>query len=156
MIYAVSPEGVIGANGSIPWHHPGDLRRFKRVTLGTTLIMGRKTFESVGKPLPGRRNIVVTSQRLDMPGVECVPSVPDALARAGDEDVWFVGGARIYAEAMAHVDVIDVTYVPDSVADDDVVRAPSIDAAAFEAGPLIDHEDGPGLKRRVYVRRARL
>jgi dihydrofolate reductase len=156
MIYAVSPEGVIGVNGSIPWHHPGDLRRFKRVTMGTALIMGRKTFQSVGRPLPGRRNIVVTSRTLDVPGVECAPSVRDALARTGDDDVWFVGGAKIYDEAMAHVDVIDVTYVPDTVTDDgDVVRAPSIDAAAFEAGPLIDHEDAPGLKRRVYVRRAR-
>jgi dihydrofolate reductase len=156
MIYAVSPEGVIGANGGIPWHHPGDLRRFKRVTLGTTLIMGRKTFQSVGKPLPGRRNIVVTSHTLDVPGIECAASVPEALALAGNDDVWFVGGARIYAEAMDHVGVIDVTYVPNPVSDDDVVRAPSIDAAVFEAGPLIDHEDAPGLKRRVYVRRARL
>jgi dihydrofolate reductase len=156
MIYAVSPEGVIGANGGIPWHHPGDLRRFKRVTLGTTIIMGRKTFQSVGKALPGRRNIVVTSQTLDIPGVECVPSVADALARAGDADVWFVGGARIYAEAMAHVDVIDVTYVPDAVAHNEVVRAPLIDALAFEAGPLVDHEDDPALKRRVYVRRAQI
>lgn len=155
MIYAVSPEGVIGANGGIPWRHPGDLRRFKRVTLGTTVIMGRKTFESVGKPLPGRRNIVVTSQRIDMPGVESVASVGEALARAGDDNVWFVGGARIYAEAMDHVDVIDVTYVPDHIAGHDVVRAPSIDSAIFEEGPLIDHEDAPGLKRRLHVRRAR-
>jgi dihydrofolate reductase len=154
MIYAVSPEGVIGANGGIPWHHPGDYRRFKRLTLGSTVIMGRRTFESMGKPLPGRRNIVVTSRAFDVPGVERVATVKDALTRAGDADVWFIGGAGIYAEAMAFADVIDVTYVPDRVAESDVVRAPSIDTGLFEAGPLIDHEDEPGLKRRVYMRRA--
>jgi dihydrofolate reductase len=153
MIYAVSPEGVIGANGAIPWHHPGDFRRFKRVTLGSTIIMGRKTYESMGRPLPGRRNIVVTRAGLDVPGIECVKTVEDALTRAGDADVWFVGGAGIYAEAMGYVDVIDVTYVPDPVAGDNVVRAPAIDAARFEAGPIIAHEDEPGLTRRVYVRR---
>jgi len=155
MIYAVSPEGVIGAKGSIPWHHPGDFRRFKRVTLGSTVIMGRKTYQSMGKPLPGRRNLVVTSQRLDAPGVERVSSLEDALARAGDGDAWFIGGAGIYAEAMAYADVIDVTYVPDNVVGDDVVRAPTIDLAVFEPGPLLDHEDERGLKRRVYTRRAR-
>lgn len=154
MIYAVSPEGVIGAGGTIPWRHPGDFRRFKRVTLGTTVIMGRKTFEEVGKPLPGRRNIVVTSRPLEVPGVETVRSVDEALARAGEGDVWFIGGARIYEEAMRHVDVIDVTYVPDRVAAPDAVHAPPIDERVFEPGPLVPHEDEPGLTRRLYTRRA--
>lgn len=155
IIYAVSPEGVIGASGGIPWHHPGDFRRFKRVTLGSTVIMGRKTFQSVGeKPLPGRRNIVVTSHTLDVPGIECVPTVNEALTQGGDGDVWFIGGAGIYAEAMSHADVIDVTYVPDHVTGGDVVRAPEIDPTVFEAGPLIEHEDEPGLKRRIYRRRS--
>jgi dihydrofolate reductase len=154
MIYAVSPEGIIGAGGTIPWRHPGDVRRFKRVTLGTTVIMGRKTFEEVGTPLPGRRNIVVTSRPLDVPGVEAVRSVDEALARAGDADVWFIGGARIYEEAMRHVDIIDVTYVPDHVVAPDAVRAPPIDERIFEPGPLLPHEDEPGLTRRVYTRRA--
>jgi dihydrofolate reductase len=156
MIYAVSPEGVIGQDGAIPWYHPGDFRRFKRVTLGSTVIMGRKTFESMGKPLPGRRNVVVTSRPLQAAGIECVPSLKDALARAGDGDVWLVGGSGIYAEGMKYADVIDVTYVPDHVTGSNVVRAPPIDESVFEAGPLIDHEDEPGLKRRVYVRRARV
>jgi dihydrofolate reductase len=91
-----------------------------------------------------------------MPGVETVRSVDEALARAGDGgDVWFIGGARIYADAMRHVDVIDVTYVPDRVTAPDAVRAPEIDGTDFETGPLLDHEDEPGLKRRVYTRRKR-
>jgi dihydrofolate reductase len=155
MIYAVSPEGVIGVGRSIPWRYPGDFRRFKRVTMGATIVMGRTTFESIGKPLPGRRNVVVTSRPLDVPGVECVGSVDEALALGGDHDVWFIGGARIYEEAMKHADVIDVTYVPDRVDAPDAVRAPPIDERLFEAGPLVPHEDEPALTRRIYTRRSR-
>ena len=123
--------------------------------MGKTLIMGRKTFESIGHPLAGRRNIVVTSRPLAIEGVECVPSVDEALARAGDEiDVWFIGGARIYAEAMQHVDVIDVTYVPDHVRATDAVRAPRIDGT-WEGSRIVQHEDEPTLKRRTFTRRAR-
>jgi len=153
MIYAVSPEGVIGVGLRIPWRHPGDLRRFKRVTLGSTVVMGRRTFESTGKPLPGRRNIVVSRTPVDVPGVETVRTVDEALALAGPCDLWFIGGARIYEEAMRHVDVIDVTYVPDHVEAPDAVHVPTIDERVFEPGPLLPHEDEPGLTRRVYTRR---
>jgi dihydrofolate reductase len=153
MIFAASPQGVIGVNGKIPWRYLGDWKRFKRVTLGSTLVMGRKTFESIGKPLPGRRNLVVTSRTIDAPGVECVRSIEEALRRAGEADVWFIGGAQIYEEAMQHVDVIDVTYVPDYVDAWDAVHAPSIDETVFEPGPVVSHEDEPALKRRVYTRR---
>ena len=156
MIYAVSPEGVIGKDGTIPWRHPGDLRRFKRVTLGTTVVMGRTTFESIGKALPGRRNVVVTSRALDAPGVERASSVAEAvgLARSHGGDAWFIGGARIYEDGMAHADRIDVTYVPDTVSTDGAVFAPAIDEAVFTAGPLVPHEDEPALTRRVYERKA--
>ena len=154
MIYAVSPEGVIGRDGKIPWHHAGDLRRFRRVTMGAAIVMGRTTFQSIGKPLSGRRNLVVTTRPLAMDGVERVASVEEALARAAKGDVWFVGGARIYADAMARVDAIDVTYVPDHVATAGAVFAPAIDLRVFEPGPLLVHEDEPALSRRVYTRRA--
>jgi dihydrofolate reductase len=153
MIWAVSPENVIGAGGTIPWRYPGDQRRFKRLTMGTTLVMGRATFDSIGKALPGRRNVVVTSRPVDAPGIECVRSIEEALARAGEGDVWFIGGARIYADAMAHVDLIDVTYVPDRVSVDGAVLAPPIDERVFEPEPLVPHEDEPSLTRRVYRRR---
>jgi dihydrofolate reductase len=153
MIYAVSPQGIIGVGGKIPWRYLGDWKRFKRVTMGSTVVMGRTTFESIGKPLPGRRNIVVTSREIGVPGVECVRTVEEALARAGDADVWFIGGARIYKDATKYVDVIDVTYVPDYVDGWDAVRVPMVDEAEFIAGPVIDHEDEPALKRRVFTRR---
>jgi dihydrofolate reductase len=151
MIFAASPQGVIGVAGKIPWRYLGDWKRFKRVTMGTTVIMGRRTFESIGKPLPGRRNIVVTSHAIDAPEVECVRTIGEALDRAGDDDVWFIGGGRIYEEALKHVDIIDVTYVPDYVDGWDAVYAPEIDAQVFEAGPVLTHEDEPTLKRRVYT-----
>lgn len=157
IIYAVSPEGVIGKDGTIPWRYPGDWRRFKRVTLGSTVIMGRATFESIGKALPGRRNVVVTSHAIEAPGVECASSVPHALELArshGGGDAWFIGGARIYQEAMAYADRIDVTYVPDHVGAEGAVFAPSIDEASFTAGPLVPHEDEPALTRRIYERKA--
>lgn len=154
IIYAVSPEGVIGLNGAIPWHYPGDLKRFKRITLGAAVVMGRATFESMGKALPGRRNLVVTSRPLVAPGVECVHCVDAALALTGQGDLWFIGGARIFEEAMKHADRIDVTYVPDHVLAAEAVRAPPIDNRAFEAGPLVPHEDDPRLTRRMYARRA--
>jgi dihydrofolate reductase len=155
MIYAVSPDGVIGAAGTIPWHYPGDMKRFKRLTTGTTVIMGRTTFESIGKALPRRQNIVVTGRAIDAANIECVASLDDALARATDADVWFIGGARIYAGAMAHADVIDVVYVPDRVRATDEVYAPTIDLRLFEAGPVVVHEDDARLTRRVYKRKSR-
>lgn len=156
IIYAESANGVIGKGGSIPWHYSGDLKRFKRLTMGSTVVMGRRTFESIGHALGGRRNVVVTSRQIDAPGIECVQSVDDAVARSGGGDLWFIGGARLYEEAMRHADRIDVVYVPDLVEGADVVRAPTIDDRVFEAGPLLAHEDDPRLRRRVYVRRSSL
>src|SRR5271154_809983 len=99
MIAAVSPEGVIGLRGAIPWRHPGDMKRFARVTRGGTVVMGRLTWESMDrKPLPKRRNIVIT--RGALPEVEHYADVEKALAQVHDGDVWFIGGARIYEEAM--------------------------------------------------------
>ncbi len=153
-IAAVSPEWVIGLHNDVPWHHPGDFRRFKRVTLGTTVIMGRLTWESMGrKPLPGRRNLVVT--RTPDPAIECFADVDAALAEAVSKggDVWFVGGRGIYAAAMTRVDVLDITFVPDHVTSPEAVHFPTIDETIFEAGPRITHEDEPLLERCIYTRR---
>jgi len=152
IMVAMTKEGVIGLGGKIPWHYRGDMRRVKRLTLGTTLIMGRITWESLGgRPLPGRRNLVVT--RSALPGVECFADLASALAKS-QGPVWFFGGARIYGESMPLADFIDVVYVPDRVDHPDAVRFPPIDAAVWEPGPLLPHEDEPTLQRQVYVRRA--
>lgn len=152
ILVAVDANNVIGKNGTIPWHYRADLARFKRLTVGTTVIMGRATWDSLPKkPLPDRRNVVVTSRPID--GIDCFPSVALAL-RSCAGDVWFIGGARIYEEAMSYCDVLDVTYVPDVVAGDNLVYFPEIDEAVFEPGPLLRHEDDAALHRRVYRRRA--
>ena len=156
LIVAISPERVIGLGGKIPWHYKGDLRRFKRVTMASAIIMGRLTWESIGKrPLPGRRNIVITSREdASIDGANRFADVPSALASCGSGAVWFIGGARIYEEAMLHVDVHDVTWVPDRIEHPDAVRFPAIDPAAWETGPELVHEDEPSLRRQVFTRRA--
>lgn len=166
MIYARSENNVIGQNGQIPWRYAGDLRRFKRVTMGSAIVMGRRTFVSIGRALPGRRNIVLTSRGLPtssdadralLVGIETAASVEEALLVAGAQDVWFIGGALVYAAAMPFVGMIDETVVPLQVpvgdGTPDTVYAPRIDPQVFEAEELVDHEDEPSLKRRIYRRR---
>jgi dihydrofolate reductase len=151
ILVAVSPDGVIGLGSRIPWHYRGDLRRLKRLTMGTTVVMGRVTLESIGrKPLVGRRNLVVT--RRDEEGVECFRDVRSAMD-ASSGMVWILGGARVYAEAMQYVEFMDVTYVPDRVAGQDAVFFPPIDTAVWSSGPLLAHEDEAALTRRIFTRR---
>lgn len=151
MIVAVSANGVIGVDNRLPWHYPADLARFKRLTTGATVVMGRLTYESMGRPLPRRRNLVVT--RSTIPGVECFPDLAGALAAAGDGPVWLIGGAGIFAEGMAHADFIDVTWVPDRVGAPEAVRMPAIDPARFEAGPREPLPEDPRLEHQVFTRR---
>lgn len=152
IIAAVNPEWIIGAGGTIPWHYSEDLKRFKKLTVGGTIIMGRKTWESLGgRPLPHRRNVVITSRELE--GVETFPSLQKALTTCDGQDVWFIGGHGIFSEAMDYADFIDLTYVPDLVDADDRVTFPPVDDDVFEAGPRIQHERDPVLQRQVFTRR---
>src|ERR1700742_580843 len=105
IIVAVAENGVIGRDGQLPWRLSADLQRFKRLTMGHTMIMGRRTWESIGRPLPGRRTIVVTRQTnySVAEGVQTAASLDDALAIAettGEREVFVVGGAELYNEAL--------------------------------------------------------
>jgi len=120
IIVAVSQNGIIGRDGDMPWKLSTDLKRFKALSMGKPLIMGRKTFESVGsRPLPGRPHIIISrSQRFDMPGVETVSSLEEALDRGreiaadlGVAEVCIVGGGEIYRQALGSADVLHVTHV---------------------------------------------
>ena len=116
MIFARSANGVIGLNGAMPWHLPEDLAHFKKLTMGSPVIMGRKTWDSIPakfRPLPGRTNVVVTRQPdWHAPGAQTAGSLEDALAlcRASSE-VWIIGGAQIYAQAEPLASRVEVTHI---------------------------------------------
>jgi len=112
LIYARAANGCIGKDGALPWYLPADLKRFKALTMGKPMIMGRKTFESLPGLLPGRRHIVLTRrERWDSTGAEVVRSVEEALSVAGDGDVAVIGGAAIYDVFMEHADRIELTEI---------------------------------------------
>ena len=103
LIVAAAENGVIGLEGAMPWHLPADLRHFKAVTLGHPMLMGRKTHESIGRPLPGRRNVVISRNAAwQAPGVETAPSLQAALDLVADAPLAFlIGGGQLYAQALA-------------------------------------------------------
>jgi dihydrofolate reductase len=117
LIAAVARNLVIGRNGALPWHIAEDLKRFKRLTLGHPVLMGRRTWESIGRPLPGRRNVVVTSG--DLTGVEHYPSVDAALEALKDQEIVFViGGATLYARLLERADLLFLTQLATDVEGD--------------------------------------
>ena len=117
-IYARAANGVIGRDGALPWHIPADLRRFKALTMGQPMIMGRKTFTSFPSPLPGRRHIVLTRDAdWRAEGAEVAPSPAKALAMAGPE-AWVIGGAEVFALLLPHCDRVELTEIHADVAGD--------------------------------------
>jgi dihydrofolate reductase len=125
IIVAAAENGVIGRQGQLPWQLPADLQHFKSLTLGHPIVMGRRTFESIGRALPGRTNIVVTGQPAwpAPAGVLVAHSLPEALALAaqqpGGEEVCVIGGGEIYRQALPAADVVHLTEVHTTVADGD-------------------------------------
>ncbi len=113
MIAAMANKRVIGKDNQMPWHLPEDLRHFKAMTLGKPVVMGRKTFESIGRPLPGRHNIVISRQAdLVIEGVSCVTSFEQALALAGDvEEVIVMGGGQLYQTLLPRADKLYLTQI---------------------------------------------
>jgi dihydrofolate reductase len=112
LIAAMSEERVIGWEGKLPWHIPADLARFKSVTMGHPVVMGRKTFESIGKPLPGRRNIVLSRTVQQIEGCQVARSLPEAISAAGgDEEIFICGGAEIFRQALPFCQRIYLTIV---------------------------------------------
>lgn len=112
-IVAMTSERIIGKNGTLPWHLPEDLAFFKRTTSGHPIVMGRKTYESIGRPLPKRRNIVLTrDQNWSADGVETIHDPADLSALEGiDGDVFIIGGAEIYAAFLGQLDELLVSHV---------------------------------------------
>jgi len=131
LVVAASRNGVIGRDGALPWHLPDDLRHFKRLTLGKPVIMGRRTWESIGKPLPGRRNIVLTRDPgFSAPGCEVAHSVNEALALLdGDGEAMVIGGAQVYAAFLPLADCVYLTRVQAEIDGD--TYFPALDAAEW-------------------------
>lgn len=112
LIYARAANGAIGKDGRLPWHLPADLKRFKALTMGKPMVMGRKTFESLPGLLPGRRHIVLTRrERWDSTGAEVVGSVEEAIAKAGEGDIAVIGGAAIFDVFMPLATKVELTEI---------------------------------------------
>jgi dihydrofolate reductase len=116
LIAAVARNGIIGRDNRMPWRLPSDLKRFKALTVGHPVVMGRKTFQSIGKPLPGRDNIVVSRHAFAADGATVAPTLAAAMARADSAagaggEVFIIGGAEIYRQAMAMADRLYITEV---------------------------------------------
>lgn len=141
LIAAVAENGVIGRDGGLPWHLPEDLKRFQRVTRGRTVVMGRRTFESLSGPLAGRRNLVVTSNRgYRAEGAEIVHSLEEAVQAAresGEDELYVLGGAELYKAALAIADRLDLTRVEASVEGD--TRFPAVDWSSWRLSESISH-----------------
>ncbi|ORM84347.1 dihydrofolate reductase [Mixta gaviniae] len=119
LIAALAADRVIGMENAMPWDLPADLAWFKRNTLNKPVIMGRLTWESIGRPLPGRQNIVVSSQPAQVEGVTWVSSLEEALAAAGDaEEVMVIGGGRIYEQMLDRADRLYLTHIDAEVEGD--------------------------------------
>ncbi|MEQ1667878.1 MAG: dihydrofolate reductase, partial [Sulfuriferula sp.] len=120
LIAAMSKNRVIGINNTLPWHLPADLQHFKQLTLGHTIIMGRKTFESIGRALPGRTNIIISRNGYPAPA-NC--TVVDSIAAAiklctNKDEIFFIGGEQIYAQAIAYADKLYLTEIDTEIAGD--------------------------------------
>ena len=125
MIVAVDRNLAIGRDGDLPWHQSTDLQRFKELTMGTVIVMGRATFESIGRPLPGRRNIVLTKnpdwqvEGVEKMSVDEVLSLDSDTAGGIDTDIFIIGGGQIYELFMPHADAIEMTIIETEVIDAD-------------------------------------
>ena len=139
IIVALAENGVIGSDHRLPWHLPDDLKRFKALSLGKPIVMGRRTFESIGRPLPGRTNIVVSRRPgLAIEGTVVAQSLDAALAAAGTApEVVIIGGAEIFRQALPRTDVIHLTRVHARVAGD--VVFPDIDPGKWRETAVEHH-----------------
>jgi dihydrofolate reductase len=119
-IVAMNKQFAIGKDNQLLWHLPDDLRAFKALTLGAAVLMGRKTYQSIGRPLPQRRNIVVTRNPVEFaaPGCIVVGSVEEGIAKAGEQAIFIIGGAEIYAQAMPYITKLYISLVEAELAAD--------------------------------------
>ena len=148
LIVAVADSGVIGRDNTLPWHLPEDLRRFKRLTMGKPIVMGRKTFESIGKPLPGRQNIVVTRDpNYPRDGIQVVHDVEGTLHAAGNApEIMVIGGAELFRTWLPRAWRIHLTRVHGNIAGD--VMWPALDDREWQ---VVERETHAADERHAYA-----
>lgn len=157
LIVAVADSGVIGRDNALPWHLPEDLKRFKRLTMGKPIVMGRKTYESIGKPLPGRQNIVVTRDPNYRPEGLTVVHDPRAAARAagGAEEIMIIGGAELFRVFLPLAGRIHLTRVHGDIAGD--VMWPALDSREWQVvereAHAVDDRHAHAMTFEVWERR---
>ena len=131
IIVAKSNNGIIGKDGDLPWRIPEDLKRFKRLTTGNIVVMGRKTYDSIGRPLPNRKNIVISrNTSLKIEGIEVEQDLIDVLKRNQEENVYVIGGGQIYVEALPFSEKLEVTEVDVELVGD--TSFPEIDSSQWK------------------------
>lgn len=131
IIAAVASNMVIGIDNRLPWHIPTDLKWFKYITLGKPVIMGRKTFDSIGHPLPKRRNIIISKSLPNISGAEVFPDLDAALKILSESEIMIIGGAALYTEAIEKSDQLYITHVEASVSGN--IKFPCIDPNKWKA-----------------------
>ncbi len=162
LIWAQTENGVIGRDGGIPWHVPEDMAHFKATTTGHPVIMGRRTWESFPpafRPLPDRTNIVISRSGVDLPGAVVVDSLDAALhaaqASPGSEEIWVIGGGRVYADAMERANAALITVVESTVDGDTVAPALGTDWALAALSPeagWLESSKGPRYRISLWTR----
>ena len=148
LIVALAANGVIGRNNALPWHLPADLKRFKALTMGHPVVMGRKTHESIGRPLPGRRNLVITRNRdYRASGCEIVHSLDEAIAACGDaREIFIIGGAELYRESLPRAHCLEFTEIRAEFEGD--ASFPEFSLAQWRETGREIHSDEPGIPFR--------
>jgi dihydrofolate reductase len=157
IIVAMAANGVIGNDNELPWHLPADLKHFKQTTMGKPILMGRKTWESIGRPLPGRTNIVITrDSAYSAAGCIVVNSIEAAIAAAGEQDeVMVIGGAELYRQVLPCADTIYLTRIHASFDGD--TRFPEISDTEWQQLERVDHEaDEKNLQDYSFIRLERV
>ncbi|KOY83522.1 dihydrofolate reductase [Lysinibacillus macroides] len=156
LIVAHDDHYVIGYNNGMPWHLPGDLQYFKHKTMGKPMIMGRKTFESIGRPLPGRRNIVITRDpNYSAEGIETVTGLEDALALAGDvPEIMIIGGEQIFRLSMAMADRLYITKINHSFQGDTYFPKYEQDFVQVSSEAPETAPDGYTFQYQIFERKA--
>lgn len=155
IIAAVSSNGVIGVDGKLPFNYPEDMKHFRNTTSGSTVIMGRKTFESIGKPLPKRKNIILSKSNFKIDGADVVNDLKEAMDLASKDisPIWLIGGSHVYEAGMDYADTIILTITPDIIDNKNSIKFPWINPSKFELKtikPLLSDNSGCKLLLATY------